>query len=101
VPESISVKVLEDHAGVLWIAYLSGNGLASWDRHTRRLTLYTLEEREPQAIHEDADGNLWLATRTSGLVRIDRNRQTAVQYRSISEDFTKTVFEDREGSIWA
>jgi signal transduction histidine kinase/ligand-binding sensor domain-containing protein len=100
VAESRTVKALEDHAGVLWIMYAFGNGLASWDRRTRRLTLYSFEEREPQAIHEDADGNLWLATRMSGLVRIDRNRRSAVQYRRISEDFTKTVFEDREGSIW-
>jgi ligand-binding sensor domain-containing protein len=57
VAESRTVKALEDHAGVLWSMYAFGNGLASWDRHTRRLTLYSLEEREPQAIHEDADGN--------------------------------------------
>ena len=64
---------------MLWIIYLSGNGLASWDRHTRRLTLYSFKDREPPAtelsgaegIHEDADGNLWLATRGSGLVKID------------------------------
>ena len=34
VHESRAVKALEDHAGVLWIIYTSGNGLASWDRHT-------------------------------------------------------------------
>jgi signal transduction histidine kinase/ligand-binding sensor domain-containing protein len=115
VAESRTVKAFEDHAGVLWIIYAFGNGLASYDRHTRRLTLYSFEDREPPAtqlsgaerIHEDADGNLWLATRVSGLVRIDRNRRSAVRYRhssldpdSISEDFLKTVFEDREGSIW-
>ena len=113
--ESRTVKALEDHAGVLWIIYAFGNGLASYDRHARRLTLYSFEDREPPAtqlsgvegIHEDADGNLWLATRVSGLIRIDRNRRSAVRYRhsaldpdSISEDFLKTVFEDREGSIW-
>ena len=61
VPESRAVKALEDHAGVLWINYTSGNGLASWDRHTRRLTLYSFKDREPPAtqlsgvegIHED------------------------------------------------
>ena len=115
VPESLSVKVLEDHAGVLWIVYLSGNGLASYDRATRRLTLYSFKDREPPAtalsgaegIHEDADGNLWLATRGSGLIKIDRSRRTAVQYRhsatdpdSISEDLLMSVFEDQEGNIW-
>ena len=114
-PESLSVKVLEDHAGVLWIIYLSGNGLASWDRHTRRLTLYSFKDREPPAtelsgaegIHEDADGNLWLATRGSGLVKIDPDRRSAVRYRhsaadpdSISEDMLMSVFEDQEGNIW-
>ena len=101
VPESRAVKALEDHAGVLWIIYTSGNGLASWDRHSRRLTLYSFKDREPPAsqlsgaagIHEDADGNLWLATYGSGLVRIDPSRRSAVRYRhspldpdSISED---------------
>jgi ligand-binding sensor domain-containing protein/signal transduction histidine kinase len=115
VPESIFVKVLEDHAGVLWIAYLSGNGLASYDRHTRRLTLYSFKQREPpatalsgvQAIHEDADGNLWLATSGSGLVKVDSDRRTAVLYRhspsdpdSISEDVLMPVFEDKEGNTW-
>ena len=118
VPEPLSVKALEDHAGVLWIIYLftgSGSGLASWDRHTRRLTLYSFTEREPPAshlsgpegIHEDADGNLWLATRGNGLVMIDRSRRRAVRYRhsplnpdGINEDMLMSVFEDREGNIW-
>ena len=81
--------------------YTSGNGLASWDRRTRRLTLYSFKDREPPAsqlsgvagIHEDADGNLWLATYGSGLVRVDPSRRSAVRYRhspldpdSISDD---------------
>jgi PAS domain S-box-containing protein len=118
VPESGVVKALEDHAGVLWIIYLSGNGLASWDRNTRRLTLYAIGDGEPpgtalsgvQGIHEDADGNLWLATRgsrASGLVKIDSSRKSAVRYRhyasdpeSLSDDMLMSVFEDHEGSIW-
>jgi ligand-binding sensor domain-containing protein len=49
VSESRTVKAFEDHAGVLWIIYAFGNGLASYDRHTRRLTLYSFEDREPPA----------------------------------------------------
>src|SRR5262249_17529188 len=81
VAESRTVKALEDHAGMLWIIYAFGNGLASYDRHTRRLTLYSFQDRElpatelsgAEGIHEDTEGNLWLATRVSGLVRIDPN----------------------------
>ena len=113
--DSRSVKALEDHAGVLWIVYSFGSGLASYDRRTRRLTPYSFEEGKPPAtelsgterVHEDADGNLWLATRVSGLVKIDPSRRNAVRYRhsasdpdSISEDFAKALFEDREGSLW-
>ena len=109
------VNALEDHSGVLWLTYRSGNGLASWDRRSRRLTRYSFKDREPPAsqlsgvagIHEDADGNLWLATYGSGLVRIDPNRRSAVQYRhsplrpdGISDDMLGAVFEDREGNIW-
>jgi PAS domain S-box-containing protein len=117
-PEALVVKALEDHAGVLWIIYLSGNGVASWDRHTRRLTLYAVGDGEPagtalsgvQGIHEDAEGNLWLATRgsrASGLVKVDPSRRSAIRYRhsavdpeSLSDDMLMSVFEDREGNIW-
>ena len=109
-----SVKAIEDHAGVLWIIYTSGNGLASWDRHARRLTLYSFKDREPPAtelsgaerIYEDADDNLWLTTYGSGLVKLDPTRQTAVQYRasrrsnSIDMDSLLALMEDREGTIW-
>jgi ligand-binding sensor domain-containing protein/signal transduction histidine kinase len=111
--ESRTVKALEDHAGVLWIVYSFGNGLASYDRNTRNLTLYSFEDKAAtllsgaEGIYEDADGNLWVATRESGLLRIDPNRRSAVRYThsnvnpdSISEDFLKAVFEDHEGSIW-
>jgi ligand-binding sensor domain-containing protein len=115
-PDAREVRALEDHSGVLWITYTSGNGLASWDRHSRRLTLYSFKDREPpgsqlsgtSGIHEDADGNLWLATYGSGLVKIDPNRRSAVRYRnspldpdSINDDMLSSVFEDREGNIWA
>jgi signal transduction histidine kinase/ligand-binding sensor domain-containing protein len=108
-------NALEDRSGVLWITYVSGNGLASWDRRTRRLTRYSFKDREPPAsqlsgvagIHEDADRYLWLATYGSGLVRIDPNRRSAVQYRhsplqanGISDNQLGAVFEDREGNIW-
>ena len=114
-PDARQVNAFEDHSGVLWIFYTSGNGLASWDRRTRRLTPYSFKDREPPAselsgvagLHEDADGNLWLATYGSGLVRVDPNRRSAVRYRhsplvpdGISDDVLGAVFEDREGNIW-
>jgi ligand-binding sensor domain-containing protein len=49
VPNAREMWMLEDHSGVLWITYTSGNGLASWDRHSKRLTLYSFKDREPPA----------------------------------------------------
>jgi ligand-binding sensor domain-containing protein len=115
VPNAREMWMLEDHSGVLWITYTSGNGLASWDRLSKRLTLYSFKDREPpgsqlsgvSGIHEDADGNLWLATYGSGLVKIDSGRRSALRYRnslldrdSINDDMLNSVFEDREGNIW-
>ena len=114
VPESQSIKAVEDHAGVLWIIYTSGNGLASWDRHSRQLTFYSFKDREPpstelsgaERIYEDTDGNLWLTTYGSGLVRIDPSRRSAVQYRatrrpnSVDMDSLLALMEDREGTVW-
>jgi ligand-binding sensor domain-containing protein/signal transduction histidine kinase len=114
-PYAREINVLEDHSGVLWIIYSSGNGLASWAPDTRRLTFYSFKDREPPAsqlsgvagIYEDADGNLWLATHGSGLVKIDPSRRSAVRYRhspldpdGINNDLLDAVFEDREGTIW-
>jgi PAS domain S-box-containing protein len=114
IPWTRAEQVLEDHAGVLWIIYTRANGLASWDRRTRRLTLYSFKEREPppselsgaERIYEDADHNLWLTTYGTGLVKIDPNRRGAVQYRatrrpnSIDMDSATALLEDREGVVW-
>ena len=49
VAESRTIKAFEDHAGILWIIYSFGNGLASYYRHTRSLTLYSFESVKPPA----------------------------------------------------
>ena len=44
VPNAHEMRMVEDHSGVLWITYASGNGLASWDRQSKRLTLYSFKD---------------------------------------------------------
>src|SRR4029453_13828655 len=68
------MTVLEDHRGVLWVSYSSGNGLASVDRATYGVTYYSTHERKSDSsqlsgvedILEDHDGALWFATRGKG-----------------------------------
>ncbi|HEX4807882.1 MAG TPA: two-component regulator propeller domain-containing protein [Bryobacteraceae bacterium] len=109
------ISLLEDHAGVLWVAYTSGNGLAAVDREHRRLIHYSFGNVAAQnslfsgvrSIYEDSDGTLWLGTNSSGLLRFDRNRTHFVRYRnnptdpeSLSADRVDALFEDHEGDLW-
>ena len=109
------MTLFEDHAGVLWVSYSSGNGLAAVNRTLGTVTYYSIHDREPdasqlsgvEAILEDEDGALWLGTQGSGLLRFDRNRRLFTRYRSepddttsLSEDYVYSLFEDRESGIW-
>ena len=110
------MTLLEDHRGVLWVSYSSGDGLANVDRATYRVTYYSTHEREPdpsqlsgvEDILEDHDGALWFATRGNGLLRLDKDRTQLIRYRnrpddstSLSEDYIYCLFADRDGGIWA
>lgn len=105
----------EDRFGEFWLFFGSGTGLASFDRKSKVLTTYVLEgEALANAaltgitgIHEDRQGNLWLASQGLGLLKYDRERKRFLSYRhslsradSIPEDRVNTVLEDREGNIW-
>lgn len=110
------MTLFEDHQGVLWVSYSSGNGLATVDQRTGTVTYYSTHEREPdigqlsgvEAILEDRDGTLWFGTQGSGILKLDSQRKQFVRYRnrpddeaSLSEDYVYCLFQDREGSIWA
>jgi ligand-binding sensor domain-containing protein len=105
----------EDHLGVFWIIYASGNGLAIFDRKTNTLTHYSFYDREPPAsgltgvlaMLEDRNGDLWLATQGAGLLKLDREHFRFIRYRnhlsdsdSLAEDRLTCLFEDNEGSMW-
>ena len=105
----------EDHEGIFWILYASGNGLAILDRKTGQLTPYSFgRENSPthpltgvSSMLEDQDGNLWIGTFSDGLLRYDRDHHRFLRYRndptnseSLSENRITTMFEDREGNIW-
>ena len=109
---NISVSLLEDHAGVLWVAS-ERDGLAMVDRRSNRLTYFALSPDDPnlepgaRAILEDKQGVLWVGTK-NGLYRLDRDRTRFVRYRhdyddpdSLSSDYVSALFEDDEGGMWA
>jgi len=106
----------EDRSGTFWILYASGNGLAMFDRRTRRLTRVSFAAHDlpglpltgVSSMVEDGQGTLWLGTFSDGILRFDRKKQQFVRFRndpsnseSLSENRITTLFEDREGNIWA
>jgi len=112
---SVWTKIIEDHAGVLWLAYSGahGPGLATVDRNANELTHYRVnpagEKTSPGAIavYEDADWNLWVAATMGGLYKLDPGRTRFVRYRSnpadpttVASDELTVLFEDREGGVW-
>lgn len=104
----------EDRHGIFWVIYGSGNGLGVYDRKTNRFVRYAFEGRDGDksltgvyAILETTDGDIWLATMGSGLLRFDRDNFRFVRYRndpndphSLAENRVIALFEDAEGNIW-
>ena len=111
--EPLRISLFQDHAGALWAIFSSKNGLALVDRAANKVTQYSFNDGSGQntgvdSIYEDIEGNLWLGTGSSGLLKLDRDRVRFVRYRSNPRDpesigagIVLALFEDREGSIWA
>lgn len=104
------VRLLQDHAGVIWVAS-ARDGLAFIDHENNKLTYLSLTndpgvESGAWAILEDEFGVLWVGTE-HGLLRLDRDRKEFVRYRndpsdpeSLPADWILALYEDREGGIW-
>ena len=112
---SVWSRIIEDHAGVLWLAYggTYGTGLAMIDRAADTFTHYRLipqgekASAGAKAMYEDADGNLWVASSMGGLYKLDPGRRQFVRYRNnpsdpatVASDQLTEIFADREGGVW-
>src|SRR5262249_31981418 len=87
-----TVRLFQDHAGVLWVVAAS-DGLAMVDRHSNNLTFFALDSGgDPKmdpgayAIHEDRHGTLWVGTNGGGLLKLDGSRTRFVRYRNSPND---------------
>ena len=103
----------EDNTGVFWL-YSNANGLAVFDRGTRRLTRYTSYELDDgeaikltlTAILRTGPGFAF-GTEDDGLLKLDRERRRFVRYRhhpgNPDSPFFKWVgslLQDGDGTIW-
>jgi diguanylate cyclase (GGDEF)-like protein len=107
-PKANDVRALYfDSARTLWIG--SADGLVTWKSGQpweSRQALPVLAKRVTD-IDEDRAGDMWISTRTSGLLRWDREQRQFQSYRhraedahSLNSDAINTTMRDRSGTMW-
>lgn len=103
------VKSLFADDSVLWIG--TDMYLNSLNLKTDTFTQYTFDDKLLDSrifdIHKDAFDEIWLATRTSGLIRFNPLTLTYKQYTydssdqtSVSSNHVYTIFEDSSNELW-
>jgi signal transduction histidine kinase/ligand-binding sensor domain-containing protein len=110
-PHSLShdmvTRLFVDRNGVLWAG--TDKGIDAFDPVTGSFETYIasgLSDMRVRDIAEDAQGALWIATRATGLLRMDPLTRQFTIYRhtagagSLSRDQTWAVCADRTGIIW-
>jgi ligand-binding sensor domain-containing protein/signal transduction histidine kinase len=105
--------LLQDRAGDWWIG--TGEGVFRFDRKhkiddiarvpaTRRYTTRDgLSSNSVMALHEDARGDVWIATEgPHGLARWERRTNTFHHYPEIARDgdYVASIAEDAAGHVW-
>ena len=109
-------RLLLDREGVLWVA--TADGLDRFDPVTRGFTVYRDQSSLDSAAQmismvEDQDGNLWLGSLGSGLLRFDRRTARLSPFRGprgsgagnarqdIGAQYVTAVHFDRKHRLWA
>lgn len=103
--------LFKDRYGFLWFG--TQDGLNKYDGY--KITIYkhilnasaSLPANHITAIGEDAQGNLWVGTRTAGISRLDRSSDTFVNYKhdarqltSISDNNINCIYKDSASQLW-
>ncbi len=102
--------ICEDREGNLWIGTDHGLNCLKEGKFTVYTTREGLSANFIKTIYEDRQGNLWIGTYGGGLDRMNRqnfpkNHEIPVftsftTQNGLSNDFVKSIYEDREGSLW-
>ncbi|HMB77945.1 MAG TPA: two-component regulator propeller domain-containing protein [Kiloniellaceae bacterium] len=128
IPSDFLVCLRFDRDGILWIGTeggglmttergglmtedfaqraIGGGELIRFDPATERVTSYA--DLVPGLvaityIHEDTRGRLWLATRTKGLLRFDRDTGEVKRFTTregLAHNSVTGILEDRDGQLW-
>ncbi|HLA58629.1 MAG TPA: ATP-binding protein, partial [Puia sp.] len=101
--------LLEDHAGVIWMATHNG-GVFAYNPTNKGIRQFTaantgnsISTNTVNALFEDSRHHLWMATEGGGLCRLDENRTRFINYSTkngLPSNFVFKVLEDKLGSLW-
>jgi signal transduction histidine kinase/ligand-binding sensor domain-containing protein len=106
----------EDKFGTFWVARASPScPLAIFDRQTTTVHCYAVYEGDRTTVAmpvfsmlESRDGTMWFATIGAGVLRYNRTNGTLTRYKndpadseSLGSNNVLSLYEDREGEIWA
>ncbi len=101
--------IVEDKKGNLLIAYNYGVGLIKWDFENDTFTRYKIEcpdgdcsANNITSIQEDSNGNIWLASISSGIYRFEPESGSFAHYLDADLNCIceKNLFIDPKGIIW-
>ena len=94
--------------GSVWVGIISkgpGQGLARFEHGSvRSFVTPTFDGSKfgVFALHFDREGNLWVGSDNDGIFRVHGNAvDHYARTEGLSSDFVRTLFEDREGIVWA
>lgn len=102
-------KVLQSRNGDIWFA--TNNGISRWQRQTNTWYRYLDDVNSKAkvflALEEDADGNIWGGTYSSGIYVLDRTTGKELKHYSkmeqpggFSSRFVFEIFRDSKDNIW-
>lgn len=117
IPGSPSVRkaVVSKHSSNPFILLGAARGLYQWEPEDAQLSPLTIanagvdiSQLRAWSMYADSMGSIWVGTQTSGLVKIDRDKNEVLQFLSIPNDslslcHDKYLFEidkDSQGNLW-
>lgn len=84
-PSNNIQTVIEDKEGNIWVG--TRDGLAMWNRETKKFTTYTKKNGLPsddiQTIIEDKKGNIWVGTWGDGLAVFEKTVSSALETNNL------------------
>ncbi len=100
--DNVEINWFHENEEGLWMA--TGEGLRLLDGSREKVSAFT---RFPflnfTFLHEDQQGDFWLATKGGGMIYWDRENDEARQYtvkQGLSDNIVHAIYEDTLGALW-